>query len=47
MFEVTGDAIALAPDAVQTDTAAFERAVSEGTPAALEQAVGLYTSRLR
>jgi DNA-binding SARP family transcriptional activator len=46
VFQMTGDAITLAPDAVQTDTAAFERAVSEGTPAALEQAVGLYRGDL-
>src|SRR2546425_13049206 len=34
LFQPIGDAITLAPDAVQTDAAAFERAVIEGTPAA-------------
>ena len=46
VFHLTGDAITLASDAVQTDAGAFERAVSEGTPAALEQAVGLYRGDL-
>jgi DNA-binding SARP family transcriptional activator len=46
VFQMTGDAIAVAPNTVQTDTAAFERAVGEGTPAALEQAVGLYRGDL-
>jgi len=46
MFVMTGDAITLAPDTVQTDVAAFEQAVAERTPAALEQAVGLYRGDL-
>src|ERR671934_2661727 len=36
LFKLVGDAITLVPDAVQTDAASFERAVSEGTPGALE-----------
>src|SRR2546426_12830965 len=35
---ITGDAITLAPDAVQTDVAAFRRAVAEGPPTAPEPA---------
>ena len=42
MLLATGDAIALPPEAVQTDVAAFERAVSTGTPAGLEEAATLY-----
>src|SRR5215510_6768739 len=33
---MTGDAIGLTPAAVQTDVAAFEKAASDGSPAALE-----------
>lgn len=43
---ITGDAITLAPDAVQTDVAAFRRAVAEGTPTALEHAAALYRGDL-
>src|SRR5262245_33376967 len=46
VFQMTGDAIMLAPAEVQTDAAAFERAVAEGTPAALAQAVDLYRGDL-
>ncbi|HEV8641611.1 MAG TPA: BTAD domain-containing putative transcriptional regulator [Methylomirabilota bacterium] len=46
LFQLIGDAITLAPDAVQTDAAAFECALSEGTPAALERAVELYRGDL-
>jgi DNA-binding SARP family transcriptional activator len=46
VLRITGNAIALAPDAVQTDSAAFESAVGEGTPAGLERAVGLYRGDL-
>ncbi len=42
----TGDAITLAADAIQTDVAAFERAVADATPAALEQSVALYRGDL-
>jgi DNA-binding SARP family transcriptional activator len=42
----TGDAIALVPGAVESDTAAFERAVSEGTPASLDHAAELYRGDL-
>jgi DNA-binding SARP family transcriptional activator len=43
---MTGDAVTLPAEAVQTDVAAFERAIAEGTPAALEHAVGLYRGDL-
>jgi DNA-binding SARP family transcriptional activator len=43
---VTSDAVTLPAEAVQTDVATFERAVAEGTPAALEQAIGLYRGAL-
>ena len=46
ILQGTADAITLVPGAVQSDTAAFERAVSEGTPASLEQAVELYRGDL-
>src|SRR5262245_473847 len=46
IFQTTGDAIALSPDSVDTDIAAFERAVKEGTPAALERAHRLYSGDL-
>jgi DNA-binding SARP family transcriptional activator len=43
---MAGDAVTLPAEAVQTDVAAFERAIAEGTPAALEQAVALYRGDL-
>ena len=43
---MTGDAVTLPAEAVQTDVAAFERAIAEGSPAALEHAVGLYRGDL-
>ena len=46
LFQVTGDGIGVVPGAVETDTAAFERAVTAGTPAALDQAVDLYRGDL-
>lgn len=46
ILQGTGDAITLVRGAVQSDTAAFERAVSEGTLASLEQAVELYRGDL-
>ena len=46
ILQATGDVITLVPGAVQSDTAAFERAVREGTPASLEQAVELYRGDL-
>jgi DNA-binding SARP family transcriptional activator len=39
---VEGESIALDPAAVEVDAAAFERLVTEGTPAALEEATALY-----
>src|SRR4030095_13389661 len=46
ILQGTDRAINPVPGAVQSDTAAFERAVSEGTPASLEQAVELYRGDL-
>jgi DNA-binding SARP family transcriptional activator len=43
---VGGGGITLPVDAVQTDVAAFEQAVADGTPVALEAAVGLYRGDL-
>ncbi|HEV8642760.1 MAG TPA: AAA family ATPase [Methylomirabilota bacterium] len=43
---MTGDAVSLAPDAVQTDVAAFEQAVSKATPASIEQVASLYRGDL-
>src|SRR5215831_16330128 len=39
---VTADAVTLLSEAVETDVAAFERAVAEGAPSALEAAASLY-----
>ena len=41
-----GDALVLAVAAVEVDTAALERAVADGTPAALERAAALYRGDL-
>ena len=41
-----GEALALAPAAVEADVAAFERAVADGTPEALERAARLYQGDL-
>ncbi len=41
-----GEALALAPAAVEADVAAFERAVADGTPESLEQAAALYQGDL-
>src|SRR5258708_6520797 len=41
-----GAALSLDPAAVDIDAAAFERAVSEGTPDSLERAAGLYRGDL-
>ncbi len=41
-----GDVVALAHGAVETDVAAFERAVAEGTPETLDEAVDLYRGEL-
>lgn len=46
MLVVTGDGITLPSETVRTDVAAFERAVRQGTPSALEEAVGLYRGDL-
>src|SRR5262245_51374409 len=43
---VTGDAVTLARDAVETDVAAFEQAAAAGSPAALDRAAGLYRGDL-
>ena len=43
---MTGDAVTGAADAIETDVAAFERAVAEATPAALEHAAVLYRGDL-
>ncbi len=43
---VTGDALTLPPDAVQTDVVAFEQAVAAGTTTALEGAAALYRGDL-
>jgi DNA-binding SARP family transcriptional activator len=43
---VAGGTIALNPDAVDVDATRFEQLVREGTPAALERAVGLYRGDL-
>src|SRR5215831_17988894 len=42
----SGDTLALDPKTVDVDAVAFERAVSEGTPAALERASALYRGDL-
>jgi DNA-binding SARP family transcriptional activator len=42
----TGDGVLLPAEAVETDVAAFERAIAEGTPTALECAAGLYRGDL-
>src|SRR5262245_32994989 len=39
---ISGDAVTLSADGVQTDVAAFERAVADGTSASLESATDLY-----
>jgi DNA-binding SARP family transcriptional activator len=46
MLVVTGNAVSLPAGNVETDVAAFERAVAAGTPAALEEAAGLYRGDL-
>src|ERR671934_509931 len=46
LFQLTGDGIGVVAGAVETDAATFERAVSVGTPAALDQAVDLYRGDL-
>src|SRR5262249_7371575 len=38
----SGETLALDPESVEVDVVAFERAVGEGTPEALEQASALY-----
>jgi len=43
---MSGDAIGLGVDAVQTDVAAFEQAANDGSPAALERAATLYRGDL-
>jgi len=43
---MTGDAVTLPAEGVQTDVAAFEQAVAEGMPAALERAAALYRGDL-
>src|SRR5438132_11584143 len=43
---MTGDAVTLPAEGVQTDVAAFEQAVAEGSPAALERAAALYRGDL-
>jgi DNA-binding SARP family transcriptional activator len=42
VLQQDGETLALAPDAVDMDTEAFERLVREGTPGALERAAVLY-----
>ena len=46
MLQQAGEALALAPEAVEADVAAFERAVADGTPEALERAATLYQGDL-
>jgi DNA-binding SARP family transcriptional activator len=46
LLVMTADAITLPSDAVQTDVAAFEQAAAVGTPAALQDAAGLYRGDL-
>ena len=42
----TGDGVALATEAVETDVAAFERAIADGAPGALATAAALYRGDL-
>ncbi|PWC48009.1 hypothetical protein TSA6c_16185 [Azospirillum sp. TSA6c] len=46
VLNVQGELVALAPGTIQTDVAAFERAVAEGTPETLDEAVALYRGEL-
>jgi DNA-binding SARP family transcriptional activator len=46
VLAMTGDAVRLPAEAVQTDVAAFERAVALATPPALAEAVALYRGDL-
>ncbi|HEY0835944.1 MAG TPA: BTAD domain-containing putative transcriptional regulator, partial [Azospirillum sp.] len=46
VLRAEGEVVALAPGALDTDVAAFERAVAEGTPEALDEAVALYRGEL-
>ena len=46
ILSTEGEAVALLPGAVETDVAAFERAVAEGTPDTLERAADLYRGDL-
>jgi len=46
VLQQEGEALALAPAAVEADVAAFERAVADGTPESLERAATLYQGDL-
>jgi len=46
VLRVEGDLVALAPGAMETDAVAFERAVAEATPDALDHAAALYRGDL-
>ncbi len=46
ILRAESDMIALASGAVETDVAAFERAIAGGTPEALDEAAGLYRGEL-
>ena len=45
-LEADGGSIGFSPTVVETDVAAFEAAIAEATPAALERAAGLYRADL-
>ncbi|HYH21147.1 MAG TPA: BTAD domain-containing putative transcriptional regulator [Azospirillum sp.] len=46
VLRVEGEQVALTPGALETDAAAFERAIAEGTPDALDRAAALYRGDL-
>jgi len=46
ILRVEGEVVALAPGAIETDVSAFERAIGEGSPDALDRAIALYRGEL-